>query len=255
MEKIAASLWIFLAVCLVACGGESETVEEAPPLKTVATLEPATSTTVPPTVTPEPPTDTPVPPTLNAMEVAMTEQALAQEVTTPIPTWTPWPTPSTQIEVSWDGNECLVTGPNVVPVGYHEFVWRDHTDHGYGFAVRYLHEGYTYQDLLAVQGGLGKLFSRPIWVEEIDGRDRRDDTIGADVLTFHLNREGNYDIHFWDSNNLWICGGLMAIGDPDTLEVTFDGDGCTYSGPTELIAGDHSFVFKEVRPKATVMPR
>ena len=34
--------------------------------------------------------------------------------------------------------------------------------------------------------------------------------------------------------------------DSKTPEVTFDGDGCTYSGPTELTTGDHSFVFKDL---------
>ena len=246
MEKIVALLSIVLVVCLVACTGESESVEDQSPPEPTVTLEPPSSTPAPPTAISEPPTETSVPPTMNAMEIAMTEQALAMEVATPLPTWTPWPTPSTQIEVTWDGNECIVTGPSVVPVGYHEFIWKDHTDHGYGLAVRYLHEGYTYQDLLDVQGEPGRLISQPSWVEEIDGRYRRDDTISAEILTFHLNRGGNYDIHFWDTNSLWVCGGLTAVGDPEAYEVTFDGVGCTYSGPTELPAGDHSFVFRDL---------
>jgi len=211
MGKIAALLCAVLVVFLVACAGETETDEEQSPPETAVTLEPPTSTHAPPTATSEPPTDTSVPPTLNAMEIAMTEQALTMEVATPLPTWTPWPTPSTQTEVTWDGNECIVTGPSVVPVGYHEFVWRDHTNHGYGFAVRYLHEGYTYQDMLDVQGEPGKLFSRPSWVEEIEGSYRRDDSIDAEVFTFHFDQEGNYDIHLWDTNFLWICGGLTAV--------------------------------------------
>lgn len=210
MAKFSALLCTVLVVCLVACGGESETVQDTPPDEVADTAKPATSTSTPPPATPEPPTNTPLSPTANAMEVAMTEQAQG-DMATPLPTWTPWPTPSTQTEVTWDGNECVVTGPSVVPVGYHEFIWRDLTGHGYGLAVRYLHDGYTYQDLLDVQGGPGKMFSRPSWVEEIDGRYKRDDTIGAEVLTYHLNRGGNYDIHFWDTNSLWVCGGLTAL--------------------------------------------
>jgi len=49
MGKLAALLCVVLVVSLVACGGESETVEETPPTETSATSEPATSTTVPPT--------------------------------------------------------------------------------------------------------------------------------------------------------------------------------------------------------------
>jgi hypothetical protein len=48
MGKFAASLWIFLAVCLVACAGESKTVEVTVEV-TATPLAPATSTTAPPT--------------------------------------------------------------------------------------------------------------------------------------------------------------------------------------------------------------
>ena len=48
MGKIAVSLWITLVVCLVACGGESETVEETSLTEVVDTTESATNTSVPP---------------------------------------------------------------------------------------------------------------------------------------------------------------------------------------------------------------
>lgn len=63
MGKIAASLWIILVVCLVACGEASETVEETPPPEVIVTLESTTSAPEHPTLTQEPPISTAEPPT------------------------------------------------------------------------------------------------------------------------------------------------------------------------------------------------
>jgi hypothetical protein len=324
MGKIAALIFLVLAVILVACGGESEPVEETALPETLATLEPATNTPVPPTNTAvvvkepitcdsennpcvevtfdgencvvEEPTDnragwytfvftnesdgvakieagklgegrtleglaedtarrpsghhpswiTPVglwekplasgdsaklrgrlkpgeygvlcfrvPPYAVYGDGFVVEDSPDNEISaTPEPTVTPWPTPQISIEVSWDGSECVVTGPSEVPVGYHEFIWSDQTDRSYAFAVRYLHEGYSYQDLLDVQGEPGKFFSRPSWVEEVESIDRWDEAVGAELHTYHLEHEGNYDIHFWNSEFLWVCGGLTAVEEP-----------------------------------------
>ena len=209
MGKYAALILLGFVVILVACGEESETVEETPAPKETDRVELPTSTPILPTTTQELPTDTFFP--LEMLEELKTAQALPKETATPRPTFTPWPTPSTYSEVSWDGNECVVTGPSVVPVGNHGVIWKNHTDQFFNLVVRYLHDGHTFQDLLDLQGEPGRMFPRPSWVEEIEWTIRRDDPIGTDILTFHLNREGNYDIHFWNSNFLWICGPLTAV--------------------------------------------
>ena len=49
--------------------------------------------------------------------------------------------------------------------------------------------------------------------------------------------------------SLWIILAVFLVtcaSEPETPEVTFDGDGCSYSGPTELPTGDHSIVFKDL---------
>jgi len=38
---------------------------------------------------------------------------------------------------------------------------------------------------------------------------------------------------------------VACTGEPEKLEVTFDGKECTYSGPTEFVTGDHSFVYED----------
>ena len=141
MGKLGTSLWVIFAVFLASCVTDSATVEVTP-----LVLE--TATRVAPTTTKMPPTATPIPPTPNSLQVAMTEQALKA---TPGPTFTPWPTPLTQIEVSWDGKECVISVPSVVPVGYHQVTWKNYSDLSYSLAFRYLQDGRTYQDLLDIQ--------------------------------------------------------------------------------------------------------
>jgi hypothetical protein len=40
---------------------------------------------------------------------------------------------------------------------------------------------------------------------------------------------------------------VACAGEPETPTVTFDGDGCSYEGPTELQTGVHSIAFKDLR--------
>lgn len=133
MGKIVALLCAVLVVCLVACAGEPETDEEQSPPETAITLEPPTSTHAPPTATSEPPTDTSVPPTLNAMEVAMTEQALTMEVATPLPTTTPHPSSCEDVEGvcllhSFDGEECRYEGPTEIEPGSITLLFLNHSE-------------------------------------------------------------------------------------------------------------------------------
>ena len=49
--------------------------------------------------------------------------------------------------------------------------------------------------------------------------------------------------------SLWIFLAVFLVActsEPETPTVTFDGDGCSYSGPTELQTGVHSIVFKDL---------
>ena len=49
--------------------------------------------------------------------------------------------------------------------------------------------------------------------------------------------------------SLWIILAMFLVtcaSEPETPTVTFEGDGCSYSGPTELRTGDHSIVFKDL---------
>ena len=44
---------------------------------------------------------------------------------------------------------------------------------------------------------------------------------------------------------------ITACGssDEEPIEVTFTGEGCTVTGPTELSIGEHTFIFKDVSDK------
>ncbi len=76
---------LLLALLVNCAANEPETLI----LEPTAVLALHTNTPLPSTVAPIPATDTPVPPTLNAVSIAMTQQALTREVATPRPTNTP----------------------------------------------------------------------------------------------------------------------------------------------------------------------
>lgn len=86
MRKLVTFFCVIFAAFLISCAAESAKVEITPPAEGKDTLEQSTNTPIPPTVapvpashTPLPPTDMPMPPTLNALEIAITQQALTPE--------------------------------------------------------------------------------------------------------------------------------------------------------------------------------
>ena len=205
MGKVFAFLNVLLVFFLVACSEESQSVEETAPVEAAKPID--TATLVLPTSSPKPITDTPEPPTLNAMQLAMTAALLTA---TPGPTHTPWPTPLTEFEVSWDGQECQISGPSVVPVGYHQVTWKNDSELSHSLAFRYLGDGHTLQDMLDLQGEPGRFFQRPSWVEDVEWRGREVEAAGEEIRTYHLDRTGNYVFNAWSPSSIWICGHVTA---------------------------------------------
>jgi len=182
MGNCAVQLCSVLVVCLAASGGETETIEETEPGEVAAIEEPATSTPLAPTSTTESLTDTPVPLTPNPMQVAMTQSALTREIATPIPTLS---IAEVQFEASWDGAKCIVVGPEEVPVGIYEFVFRDNTDQGQDLWMSHLREGHAYQDVLDY-GKPGEWVPQPSWAVSPLMMREWDDDLDAEIVTISL---------------------------------------------------------------------
>ena len=187
MKKVALALGLALIV-VAGCGPSAQPI---PPTPTSTSLP--TPTPLPPTPTPMPPTPTPLPPT-----------------PTPMP---PTPMP---IVVTFDGNECTVSGPTELPTGEHSFLLKDLSGQGQYLYVSRLLDGKTFQDVLDLQSEPGVYYPKPSWVVYAPRRPTERIAEGEHVYTFILNKEGEYAIYLGTSSpsSLWFCAPLKVMEAP-----------------------------------------
>jgi hypothetical protein len=163
----------------------------------------------------------------------MNEQRLSQQVMwailimlllvgcgTPAATPTSGPLPrdvAEGIEVTFDGNECIVSGPTELSIGEHSFVLKDLSEQNAYLLVSLLHDGKTFQDWLDEQSEPG-VFARPSWVEFPSQLGAPKKTNGGEVWTYILRKEGEHFISVGedlpDSKRLWFCSPLEVIEAP-----------------------------------------
>jgi hypothetical protein len=135
MVKIAALLCVVLVVSLVACGGESETVE----------------VTVEVTATPMPPTSTPIP--LTATSV---------------------PTPCDEVDgtclyLYFDGEGCAYEGPTDLKPGPVTLLFLNESEETAAVNMMRLDENKTIQDYIDRAGEEPSWKHAPAWVTHMDG--------------------------------------------------------------------------------------
>jgi ABC-type transport system substrate-binding protein len=156
----------------------------------VLLLVTACATTQPaPTSTSLPPTDTSVPPT---------------QVPQPI-------------EVTYDGKGCTVTGPTELPMGEHQFIFRDLTEKNADLYVEYFSEGKTFQDYLDLQSKPGEYVNYQPWAQQAIKRGTEwNESIDGKVYTYLLNEEAEHIILIGEnwSRNVWFCAPLWVIEAP-----------------------------------------
>ena len=120
------------------------------------------------------------------------------------------------IEVTWDGNECTVTGPTELPVGNHSFALIDLSDQEVVLDVIILLEGKTLQDALDEQGEPGRWWQRPDWAVHASqwmGPPKIDEN-GREVWTYVLDKEGDYIIivgTYPVENMWWFCPHSLVV--------------------------------------------
>ncbi len=164
----------------------------------------------------------------------MNEQKLSQQVTlailimllvvgcgTPAATPTSEPLPETvaEFEVTFDGNDCTVTGPTELPAGEHTFIFIDRSDMRGELWLIYLEDGKTIQDHLDLQSEPGEWYPKPSWVhydsrvssesEELEGRR-------VDSSTWKLDRVGEHTIlcYVASPQKLWFVAPLIVVEAP-----------------------------------------
>ena len=155
------------------------------------------------------PAATPIPPTAIPSPIPPTA--------TPTPTSEPVPgSVPEEIEVTFDGNECTVSGPTELPMGDHSFVLNDLSEMNAELWVLRLLDGKTFQDLLDERGEPGMWWPQPGWV----GYARHaggplKNANGGEVWTYLVDIEGDYVIMVGEytpaSKRIWFCPPLKVI--------------------------------------------
>jgi len=154
MKRAIIFVTLSLLSITTACSAEPEMVEvtvdvpevevtvEVPEVEVTVEVKPHADATA-----------TSEPPTPNPMQMAMTDQALTQEVVTPIPTVTPEPKSCNEVDgvclwLSFDGEGCIYDGPTEIKRGAVTLIYFNNSERLTGTNLVRLHEGKTVQDII-----------------------------------------------------------------------------------------------------------
>lgn len=189
MKKI---LFVLIALALVtAC-----TSSQATPSIEVPT-EPATAIpTTPPT---EPPTLSPLPTTDVKATLMATDPSLV---------------------LTFDGNECVVEGPEQLTIGEHVFVFHNLSEHTSYFTSTRHYPGNSWEDALAfIEENCGPpgtyCMTYAAWMAPFTHEQAAYDGLNTHYKLYDLKIEGNYGL--WTENSsrlLWPCGPFSVVAGP-----------------------------------------
>jgi hypothetical protein len=134
----------------------------------------------------------------------------------PTPTSVFLPETDARIEVTFHGESCDVTSPEVLPVGKYVFVLKDldRTTSATLYISR-LTDGHTYQDLLEPQDAPGDYYPKPDWV--VYALKIGHPTNSSGETTYDVTLEaGEHAIYVsnWLPTSewgLWFCAPLMVV--------------------------------------------
>ena len=120
-----------------------------------------------------------------------------------------------KVEITFDGNNCTVTGPTSLSVGEHQFFLNNLSGKNFGFWVSRLKGDHTFQDLLDEQGEPGQYYlSLTNWVTLSATTEFEYGENGQSIYTIYLSSEGEYAIYLFDSaahEETWLCAPLQVI--------------------------------------------
>lgn len=130
---------------------------------------------------------------------------------------TPTSIPPTEIpiifQLSFDGEECTLSGPAEVQPGEMSIRLVDLTDNDNGIWTGLITDGHTYQDLLDMQSEPGDYFRKPDWVVYPTKTGAQKDSEGSRISTFNFTEAGEYNVNVGKSlpASLWFCGHFFVV--------------------------------------------
>jgi hypothetical protein len=122
------------------------------------------------------------------------------------------------IEVSFDGNECIVDGPSEVPTGAHVFVFRNTMDHPVFLVPVRHYEGNSWEDALDwVEENCGPPGTfcdvRASWMAGVAYEKSAFDGLVTRYQQYDLAIEAEYSLWAETSGGrLWPCGPVFVVG-------------------------------------------
>jgi hypothetical protein len=130
---------------------------------------------------------------------------------------TPADAPAPDIEVIFDGNECIVSGPTKVTTGKLVIALKDLSGEIDDLQALRLLDGHTHQDLLDLQNEPGENNKEHVPKRQSLRIGKSwNDSIGGEVYPFYLYAEGEYSISIASFNlkRAWYCAPLKVIEAP-----------------------------------------
>ena len=112
------------------------------------------------------------------------------------------------LTVTYDGNECTLSGPTQVSLGNFTVINDNQTETSYEIYIKYLSAGKTNQDFVALQDEPGTMFDVPDWAEMV-----RYSFAGKDEMIFLFESPGEHAVFLGgtDSYFMWICPPILLV--------------------------------------------
>ena len=129
-----------------------------------------------------------------------------------------------QLVITFDGNECVVSGPSELAVGEQPIILKNTTEKNLTLGFNQFLDGHTYQDLvdhLNQLGGKADISGsdRPDWVNfratSFMGYEKGE-TTGEEIITLYIKNEGDHGIELYEiaTETVWLCGPIEVVEAP-----------------------------------------
>lgn len=112
-------------------------------------------------------------------------------------------------EVTFDGSECTVDGPDEVSRGAYYFILNDKSDKNLQLWINQILEGKTFEDLLDWQEEPGVYRAPPTWIEH----PRSTYSLKSETTVHYLDQVGNYAtlVGGFNPSSLWFCEPFRVV--------------------------------------------
>lgn len=124
------------------------------------------------------------------------------------------------IKVTFDGNECTVSGLTELEVGEHPFVVKNLTEDNISMQIARILDDHSFQDFVNNIDAQGpERNAEPDWLSCCETRfvaTEKGESADEEINTLGIKNEGEHAIYVWNLSNesIWPCASLMVVEAP-----------------------------------------